>query len=586
LRVYSEYRLLAGLNEPCVPLGVKEIVDRVKALGMPAVALTDLWNLFGAVEFCSAAMSAGVKPIIGCEVCLVPGTQHEQGVPDAQNQGRLILLVKNDVGYRNLCRILSNAHLSVVYGEVPRMDRDELRKYADGLVALADGIESKEQALAHLDIFGEGNCYLAVQQEPGTTEGRRIRDSRIRLSIETCIPPVAVGDGFHLYTEAEMRALFAHIPEAVDNTQRIAELCDFRFALKSLLDDRESPPNFFPKYSHDGKMTNAELLRSECEKGLTLRYGDNKEKYRGRLEYELSMIKRQGHVDYFLIVRDIVRFAREKGIAIGPGRGVAAGSLVCYVLRITDVDPMRYGLLFERFMNPEAEGAPDIDLEVCQERRGEVVDALYEKYGHEHVAKIIVLARYHAEFGCDPALDGKLRGVGTHGCGYVVSGVRLADYVPLCRARDGSVCTQYDMRALEQLGFLKQDILGSCNLTISARTVRLAWQNRSVKVDLSALPLDDPEAYALIGSGQTEDIYQLGGEDVRDYMRQNKPTRMEDVAVGIALRRLRVPREEYDYYKNHAVSCAVFAYRMAYLKAHFFEEFVAATEEIRSADGR
>jgi DNA polymerase-3 subunit alpha len=566
----------------------------------------------------------------------------------------LVLLAKNETGYKNLCCIVSNANMDGTYYGKPRTDMDDLRRHSDGLIALSACIAgkvpemllagdydgAKEQSLAYLDIFGEGNFYLEIQDQ-GLEEERRIRDDLIRLSKETGIPLAATndihylnredadthnvllcvqtnslasdqnrmrfsGDRFYMRTEEEMRALFSDIPEAVDNTLRIAEMCDFRFDLKSVSDDGGGKGDFFPRFQHEGKEPNAELLRAVCESGLAFRYGEQKEQHRERLDFELAVIEQMGFTDYFLIVWDFIRFARENGIAVGPGRGSAAGSIVSYVLRITDVDPIRYGLLFERFLNPERKSMPDIDIDFCIERRGEVIDYVREKYGQENVAQIITFSTLQArqvikdlgrvlgvpfgdvdrfvktlpakaknlaeayggksldaegnveaefleesgrfrraieegkyeklmEYAC--ALEGKPRQPGTHAAGVVISGVRLADSIPLYKAKDGSMCVQYTMNTVEDLRFLKMDFLGLRNLTLIDHTVRMIKQNRGIEVDLPALAFDDPKVYALIGSGQTEGIFQLESGGMQGFMRQFKPKRFEEIVVGISMYR-------------------------------------------------
>ena len=472
LHVHSEYSLLDGLAS------VKDLIDGAQRLGMSALALTDHGNMFGVVDFYLAAIKRDkrgeiefdnnwnpaftVKPVIGCEVYLGAGTWFDMKAKISKTQNHLVLLIKNEIGYRNLSQIVSAAYLEGFYYK-PRTDLDFLRGHSEGLIGLSACIAglvpskllegdfegAKKIAMELNDIFSDGNFYLEIQDQ-GLEEERFIRSDLIRLSEVTGIPLVATNDihyiqqehaethdvllgvetnrdmhdpdrlrfssdQFYMRTEEEMRELFSDIPEAIENTELIAKECNYHFDLKSIAEERENQQRragitmravetqggFFPKFPVPEGTNNKELLRSLCEKGLDFRYGLKKEDYRDRLEYEMSVIEQMDFSDYFLIVWDFIRFARESGIPVGPGRGSAAGSIVSYALRITDIDPVRYGLLFERFLNPERKSMPDIDVDFCIERRGEVIDYVREKYGRDNVAQIITFGTLQARAAID-----------------------------------------------------------------------------------------------------------------------------------------------------------------------------------------
>ena len=699
LHVHGEYSLLDGLA------GAKELIGAAKELGMSRLALTDHGNLFGAVDFYNASLkrdAAGivfgedgnpeftVKPIIGCEVYLAPRTRFDKDkdLDGSQTLTHLILLVKDEEGYRNLSQIVSNSHLEGFYYK-PRTDMDDLRVHSEGLIALsgciqgaiqesllsADYAGAKEKALELFEIFGEGNFYLEIQDQ-GLEDERRIRADLIRLSRETGIPLAATNDihylkredapvhdvllcvqtrtlvsdtdrmrfpndMFYMRSEAEMRELFADIPEALDNTEIIAAKCNFYFDLKSV--NEKTARDYFPEFPPRDGMDNEELLRLLCDEGMEYRYGSDAGSYRERLDFELSVIRQMGFVDYFLIVWDLIRFAREQGIAVGPGRGSAAGSIVSYALRITDIDPMKYGLLFERFLNPERKSMPDIDIDFCIERRAEVVDYVREKYGQENVANIITFSTLQAraairavgrvldlpipdvnrlikalpekaqklaeaysgtskdaeeniiEFkgeserfiktvetvftpaqvtGKDPqpptdyqqlmkyarALEKKPSYPGTHAAGIVISREKLNGTIPLSLTKDEGTgedeksvqytSVQYTMNTVEDLGFLKMDLLGLRNLTLIDHAVRMIEENRGIKIDMDSLSFDDPKVYALIDSGLTEGVFQLESRGMQDFMRQLKPKRFEDIIVGISMYRPGPMKDIPLYLKN------------------------------------
>ena len=699
LHVHGEYSLLDGLA------GAKELIRTAKELGMSSLALTDHGNLFGAVDFYNAALkrnAAGivfgedgnpeftVKPIIGCEVYLAPRTRFDKNknLDGPHTLTHLILLVKDETGYKNLSQIVSNSHLEGFYYK-PRTDMTALCAHSEGLIALSGCIQgaiserllssdydgAKEKALEFLGIFGEGNFYIEIQDQ-NLAEEKRIRSDIIRLSRETGIPLAATNDihylkkedadvhdvllcvqtgqrvsdpdrmrfpndQFYMRSEEEMRELFADIPEAIDNTEVIAAKCAFHFDLKSV--NEVTARDYFPEFPPQNEMDNEELLRLLCDEGMEYRYGDDAASYHERLDFELSVIWEMGFVDYFLIVWDFVRFAREQGIAVGPGRGSAAGSIVSYALRITDIDPMKYGLLFERFLNPERKSMPDIDVDFCIERRAQVVDYVREKYGQENVANIITFGTLKAraairaigralplpipdvnrliealpekagnlaeaysgtskdaedntiEFkkeserfvktiettftpapikGMDPlpptdyrrlmkyalALEKKPSYPGTHAAGIVISREKLNGAIPLSLTKgegageDGKsvqyTSVQYTMNTVEDLGFLKMDLLGLRNLTLIDHAVRMIEENRGVKVDVASLPFDDPKVYALIASGNTEGVFQLESRGMQDFMRQLRPKCFEDIIVGISMYRPGPMKDIPLYLKN------------------------------------
>ena len=711
LHVHSEYSMLDGLA------GVKDLIRAAHGLGMNSLALTDHGNLFGAVDFYNAAIKRDenddetiyfdrewnpefiVKPIIGCEVYIAPRTRFDKTAEDGRSPSHLVLLVKDEVGYKNLSEIVSNAYLEGSYYK-PRTDMDDLRTHYEGLIALSGCIageiparllqgnydNAKKKALEFFEIFGEGNFYIEIQDQ-GLGEERRIRGDLIRLSRETGIPLVATndihyikktdadthdvllcvqtnatvsnnnrmrfqGDQFYMRSEEEMRTLFRDIPEALDNTEIIARKCNYHFALKSIAaeryrlqaaeglsliggDDRET---FFPAFPERNGMSNKELLRLLCKEGMESRYGDEKEEWRDRLEYELSVIEKMGFVDYFLIVWDFIRYAKERGIAVGPGRGSAAGSIVAYVLGITELDPMRYGLLFERFLNPERKTMPDIDVDICTERREEVIDYVRQKYGLNNVAHIITFGTMQAKGvikdigralcfsygdtdrltkaipiraknlaeayagvskGADdsviefkdesknfirtietpfvpsdagvgfnePAgtkdfvklmdyalnLEGKPRQPGTHASGIVISKEKLSKCIPLYLAKDQGTSVQYTMNTVEDLQFLKMDLLGLRNLTLMSRTIEMIEENKGVRVEIDSIKFDDPNVYALIGSGETEGVFQLEQEGMQGFMRQLKPKCFEEIFVGISMYRPGPMKDipEYLKYRRH-----------------------------------
>jgi DNA polymerase-3 subunit alpha len=608
---------------------IDQLISAAKRMGMDSIAITDHGNMFGVIEFYKEAKKQGVKPVIGCEIYTAARRMEDNDADKDKHQGHLVLLAENETGYKNLMKIVSAGYTEGFYYK-PRVDKAFLRGHSEGLIALSaclagdvqrrllynDYEGAKAEALTYLDIFGEGNFFLELQDQ-GLEEEAKILPGMERLHDETGIPFVATNDvhyvkrehaashdvllciqtgkkrddadrmrfpndQFYLKSEKEMRKLFPDKPDAIENTARIAERCrvEFDFETKHL-----------PKFTAPDGKANREYLRELCDLGLRERYGDACEQYRERLEYELNVIGNMGFTDYFLIVRDFLKYARDRGIAVGPGRGSAAGSLVSYALRITDIDPDEYKLIFERFLNPERVSMPDIDIDFCYERRGEVIDYVIEKYGADKVAQIITFGTLKAkavirdvgrvmglpygevdkiakmvpnESNIDlksalkkssdlrkiresdkrveellrvaADLEGLRRNAGTHAAGVVIARDSLDEYVPLY-VSDKGVSTQFTMTTIEELGLLKMDFLGLRNLTVIQDALVEAEKNHGVKIDFSSAKYDDPEVYRLIGSGNTGGIFQLESQGMTDFFKRLRPTEFEDIIAGVSLYR-------------------------------------------------
>ena len=556
LHVHTEYSLLDGAAR------IGDLVARAKELGMTSLAITDHGVMFGVIDFYRECKKQGIRPVIGCEVYTAARTLFDKDAERDKRMGHLVLLAKNNQGYKNLMKIVSEGYRHGFYYK-PRIDKNVLRQYHEGLIALSaclageiphrllngDYEGAKKEALEMLDIFGEGNFYLELQDQ-GLEEEARILPDMKRLHAETGIPFVATNDShyvrqedavaqdilmciqmgttvdeenrmrfsndqFYLKSEDEMRKIFASIPEACDNTEKIAQQCDVTFTFGELhLPDFQAPEG----------LTKPEYLRKLCEKGLAERYpeaeGEVLADLQERLNYELSTIENMGYVEYFLIVWDFINYAKENHIMVGPGRGSAAGSIVAYTLRITDIDPIKYGLIFERFLNPERVSMPDIDIDFCYERRGEVIDYVTRKYGEDKVSQIITFgtmkakqavrdvgrvlnvsypetdaiakaipfalkmtidkalemspelkAKYEGDettrkvIDMARAIEGMPRHASTHAAGVVISRDSIDEYVPLYLA-DKGLSTQFNMTTIEELGLLKMDFLGLRNVTI------------------------------------------------------------------------------------------------------------------------
>jgi len=625
LHVHSHYSLLDGLPK------IDELLDYVKSLGMESVALTDHGVLYGAVEFFKKAKERGIKPIIGCEfyVAREKLTQKRPKIDDKRYH--LVILAKNEIGYKNLVKLVTKAHLEGFYYK-PRIDEEILETHSEGLICLSGCLQGKipqlilakkikeaeKLAKKYQEIFGKENFYLEIQHHPNIKEQTKVNEVLISFSKKLNIPLVATNDvhylkpedaeaqdilmlintnsnpddperltmkadDFSLRPQEKMMEDFKHVPEAIENTQKIAQMCNFEFKLGEVK---------LPHYEVPEGKTPDEYLKELCYQRLKNRYPNPSQKVIERLEYELSVIKQTGFASYFLIVQDVVNWAKSQRIVVGPGRGSAAGSLVSYVLGITEIDPLKYNLLFERFMNPERISMPDIDLDFTDRRRDEVIEYVSQKYGRERVAQIITFGTmaaravvrdvgralgYKYSF-CDKIakmipfamtlnealekvselkelyerddevkrlidvakkLEGVARHASTHACGVVISKEPLDNIVPLQHPtqNENTIVTQYEMHSLEDLGLLKMDFLGLKNLTIIEDTLARIYKIHNKKIDIQNIPLDDKKTYQLFQKGDTTGVFQLESSGMRRYLRQLKPTAFEDIIAMIALYR-------------------------------------------------
>ena len=623
LHVHTEYSLLDGAAR------IKQVVSKAKELGMEALAITDHGAMFGVIDFYKECKKQDIKPIIGCEIYMA-ARRMEDKEPDLDRfQNHLLLLAENNEGYKNLIKIVSEGYVKGMYYK-PRVDKEVLRRHRGGIIAtsacLAGKVQrcllnrdyegAKAEAMELDEIFGHGNFYLEMQDQ-GLDEEAMINPEILRLSRELDIPVVATNDvhyinredaemhdvllaiqtstsiddekrmrfpndEFYLKSEEEMRRLFSYVPEAIDNTVKIAERCEVEFEF-----GKYHLPEFLPP---EGK-TNPEYLRELCRRGLEERYDVVTPELKERVEYELNTIESMGFVEYFLIVWDFINYAKTNGIMVGPGRGSGAGSLVAYCLRITDIDPIKYNLIFERFLNPERISMPDFDIDFCIQRRGEVIEYVRKKYGEENVSQIITFGTMKAKaavrdvgralnltyseadkiakaipFSLDMTLDkaletspdlrrmysedqrvakvidmskkieGMPRNASTHAAGVVISKLPVDEYVPLYLS-DKGVATQFNMTTIEELGLLKMDFLGLRNLTVIRDALELIKENHGVDIDFSKMGYDDPEVYKMIAEGNTEGVFQLESAGMTGFMKNLKPTCFEDVVAGIALYR-------------------------------------------------
>ena len=622
LHVHTEYSLLDGACR------IKDLVARAKELGQTALAVTDHGVMYGAVAFYQACSAEGIKPIIGCEVYVAPRklTDKEHGIDN--DYSHLILLCENEEGYRSLCYLVSESFTKGFYVK-PRIDWDLLKEHHDGLICLSGCIagaipqllindrydEAKAKAEELQNLFGPERFYLEIQNH-GIDEERKASAGLIRIAQETGIPLAMTNDThyvrktdahnqdvllciqtgktmedpgrmrfandeFYLKSEEEMRQLFPEQQEAADNTMRIADRCHFDFEFGNY---------HLPKFAlPEGETDSYEYLKKLCEKGFQQRYPDHPE-YHKQLEYELGVIQSMGFVDYFLIVSDFIGYAKSKKIPVGPGRGSAAGSVVSYCLRITDVDPMKYSLYFERFLNPERVSMPDIDVDFCVNRRGEVINYVNEKYGHDHVAQIVTFGTMaargairdvgrvmnvsyaetdqvakqipatlniklkealevskplrdmyeenptvHELIDTAQALEGMPRHASTHAAGVVITEKPVYEYVPLAM-NDESVVCQYVMTTLEQLGLLKMDFLGLRNLTVLEDAAKLVRKHQP-EFQIDSIPEDDPDVFAMLSAGHTEGVFQLESAGITGVCTRLKPKSIEDITAVIALYR-------------------------------------------------
>ena len=625
LHVHTEYSLLDGSNK------INEYVSRVKELGMKSAAITDHGVMFGCIDFYKAAKAAGIKPILGCEVYVAPGSRFDKEKGKEEDRYyHLVLLAETQEGYQNLIKIVSYGFVDGFYYK-PRVDMELLEQYHEGIIALSACLagevarnlargfyeEGKEAALRYEKIFGKGNFFLELQDH-GIPEQRQVNHELIRMSRETGIELVATNDVHYTYSsdakahdillcvqtgkslkdenrmryeggqyyvksEEEMRRLFPYAPEAIENTGKIAERCnvEIEFGVTKL-----------PKFDVPDGYTAWEYLNKLCFEGLDKRYTDNKEELKKRLNYELGVIKDMGYVDYFLIVWDFIRYAREQGIMVGPGRGSAAGSLVSYTLGITKLDPIKYDLLFERFLNPERVSMPDIDVDFCFERRQEVIDYVVEKYGKDQVVQIVTFGTMAARgvikdvgrvmdvpyVQCDTIakmipqelnitidkamkanpelkkiyetdetvrklidmsrrLEGLPRHTSMHAAGVVISQKPVMEYVPLSRGSDGSLVTQFTMTTLEELGLLKMDFLGLRTLTVIQNAEKLVRRDKGIELDMDKIDYEDKKVYGMLGAGKTEGVFQLESTGMKNFMKELKPGNLEDIIAGLSLYR-------------------------------------------------
>ncbi len=642
LHVHTEYSLLDGSSK------IKELVERTKELGMDSIAITDHGVMYGVIDFYRTANAAGIKPIIGCEVYVAPNSRFDRETNQSEARyNHLVLLAENNTGYANLMKIVSKGFTEGFYYK-PRVDYEVLEQYHEGIIAtsaclagvvamnLRRGmyVEAKKEAIRLRDIFGEGNFYLELQDH-GMQEQQLVNQQMVRLSQETGIPMVATNDVHYIYDQdatphdvllciqtqkkitdenrmryeggqfylkspEEMAEIFPYALEALENTHKIAERC---------LVDIEFGNYKLPKYDVPEGYSAWEYLQKLCFEGLERRYGYPSDELKKRLEYELNTIHSMGFVDYFLIVWDFIKYAKDHDIMVGPGRGSAAGSIVSFCLEITDIDPIRFNLLFERFLNPERLTMPDIDIDFCFERRQEVIDYVVRKYGTDRVVQIVTFGTMAAKgvirdvgraldmpysavdvvakmiptdlgmtiekalkqnkelhdlyendsevkelIDMSLRLEGLPRHTSMHAAGVVISKEEVDKYVPLSRASDGTITTQFTMTTLEELGLLKMDFLGLRTLTVIQNAVRLVNKRiqsldktcqeykelvakHGERLDVGKINYDDKEVYKTIGAGNTEGIFQLESAGMKSFMKELKPESIEDVIAGISLYR-------------------------------------------------
>ena len=626
LHVHTEYSLLDGSSK------IKELVQRVKELGMDSIAITDHGVMYGVIDFYKAAKSVGVKPIIGCEVYVAPNSRfdRETGSSD-ERYHHLVLLAENNVGYANLMKLVSKGFTEGFYYK-PRVDYEVLSNYHEGIIALSACLagtvashirrgfyeEAKKEALRLESIFGKGNFFLELQDH-GIQEQRTVNQALLRMSEETGIPLVATNDihyinaedaqahdillciqtqrvvtdenrmryeggQYYLKSPEEMERLFPYAKEALANTHKIAKRCQVEITFGEYKLPRYDVPKGYSAWEYFKKL---------CYDGLKRRYPNNWNELEDRLQYEMNTIYNMGFVDYFLIVSDFIHYAKKHKIPVGPGRGSAAGSIVSYSLEITNIDPIKYNLLFERFLNPERLTMPDIDIDFCYERRPEVIEYVVRKYGKEKVVQIVTFgtmlakgvvrdvgralglpyayvdaiakaipnelgmtikkaldmnrelaSQYENDEQVKYLLDMSLRLEGLprhssiHAAGVVISKEAVDEYVPLSRSADDIITTQFTMTTLEELGLLKMDFLGLRTLTVIDNAVKMVNKRLGEgMLDIETIDYDDKKVYELIGSGKTEGIFQLESAGMKNFMKELKPENLEDIIAGISLYR-------------------------------------------------
>ena len=625
LHVHTEYSLLDGSNK------IKEYVARVKELGMDSAAITDHGVMFGVIDFYREAKAAGIHPVLGCEVYVAPNSRFDKEASGGEDRyHHLVLLAENNVGYGNLMKIVSKGFVEGFYYK-PRVDMEVLQEYHEGIIALSACLagevqrylvrgmyeEAKRAALRYEGVFGKGNYFLELQDH-GIPEQKTVNQQLLRMSRELEIELVATNDVHYTYARdesahdillclqtqkkladqdrmryeggqyyvkspEEMAQLFPYALEALENTHKIAQRChvEIEFGVTKL-----------PKYDVPGGYTSWEYLNKLCFEGLEALYPAVTEALKERLDYELNTIKEMGYVDYFLIVWDFIKYARDNDIIVGPGRGSAAGSLVAYTLGITRLDPIRYDLLFERFLNPERVSMPDIDVDFCFERRQEVIDYVVRKYGKDRVVQIVTFGtlaargvirdvgrvmdlpyamvdsiakmipqelnitidkalkvnselhklyeedeQVHTLIDMSRRLEGLPRHTSMHAAGVVISQKAVDEYVPLSRASDGSITTQFTMTTLEELGLLKMDFLGLRTLTVIQNAVRMAEKSSGKVIDMDTIDYNDKKVLDSLGTGKTDGIFQLESAGMKNFMKELKPQSLEDVIAGISLYR-------------------------------------------------
>lgn len=651
LHVHTEYSLLDGACR------LDRLCSVAKERGQNAIAITDHGNLFGAVDFYKEAKKQGIKPIIGCEVYVAARSRFDKVHGVDSNRHHLVLLCENETGYKNLIKLVSSAWVDGFYTK-PRIDRELLEKYHEGLIALSaclageipklilnsEYLKAKETALWYSELFGKDHYYLEMQNH-SIPEQMIVNEALIRLSNETGIPLVATNDvhyvnkedaytqkiliciatnhtvdeensleftsdNFYLKTETEMRDLFPQTQSAIENTQKIADMCNFDFEF-----GKTKLPNFTVPdgYSH------YEYFKMKCYDGLKKRYGDNPDSlYIDRLEYELSVIENMGYVDYFLIVADFIQYARDNGIPVGPGRGSGAGSICAYCMGITNVDPIKYNLIFERFLNPERVSMPDIDVDFCYERRQEVIDYVIDKYGYDHVSQIITFGTMAARaairdvgramgmsyatvdnvakkiprtlgitiekalnesdelkvlYDSDEktkelidtakSVEGMPRNSSTHAAGIVITDRPVSDYVPLAK-NDDSVLTQFTMTTIEELGLLKMDFLGLRTLTVINDCVKMV-KKKNPEFDIDNISYDDMNVYSLFTNGLTDGVFQCESSGMKSVFMRLKPTNLEDIIAVISLYRPG-PMDSIDSYIQNRHNPEFIRYKTPMLK--------------------
>ena len=625
LHVHTQYSLLDGLPK------IGQLIDHVKKNNMDSVAITDHGVLYGAVEFYKKAKAAGIKPIIGCEVYVSPDSMHEKRPNIDNKRYHLILLVKNEIGYKNLVKIVTKAHLEGFYYK-PRTDKENLFEHSEGLIAMTACLqgqiprlllsgqkkEAEKLALEYQGQFGKDSYYLEIQKHPNIPEQDKVNKLLIEMSKKLDIPLVATNDchylnkddaeaqdilmlintgskkddpdrlsmlqdDFSMQGPEEMTKDFKETPEAIENTQKIADLCNFDFILNEIK---------LPYYETPKGKTANDTLRDMCEESMKTKDVGDKDKAKERLDYELGVINEMGFSSYFLITQDFVNWSKENGVVVGPGRGSVGGSLVAYLVGITNIDPLKHDLLFERFLNPARISMPDIDLDFADLRRDEVLEYVSEKYGKNHVAQIITFGTMAARaalrdvgrvlginYGtCDKVakmipfqftldktlneikefkelydsdyeiknlidiakkLEGVARHASTHACGVVISKDPLDDLVPLQHpSQDGNIIiTQYDMHAVEALGLLKMDFLGLKNLTTIEKTLELIKILRDEDIDIDTIPQDDKKTFKLLQKADTNCVFQLESGGMKRWLKELRPTEFEDISTMLALYR-------------------------------------------------